>query len=167
MNGWTLFFCAAALGMLAILWMDRVRRQHERMDVERMRGSMLYYEIYPLVVEARAHDIDHVLIERTRVVFFSVCPPGEIGAFVMSEWGHRPLNPRRTMALAQVIADDLPILTRPVSYLEVSVSSEDGKSHAVSVSVSVSVSGSVSGSAWDFGLMSILYPVNLAARRAF
>lgn len=110
MSGWTLFFCAAALGMLAILWMDHVRRQHERMDVERMRGSMLYYEIYPLVVEARRHNIDHVIIERTRVVFFSVCPPGELGAFVMSEWGHRPLNPRRTMALAQAIADDLPIL---------------------------------------------------------
>ncbi len=34
--------------------------------------------------------------------------------------------------------DDLPILTRPVSYLEISVSSEDGEAHAVSVSVSVS-----------------------------
>ena len=110
MSGWTLFFCAAALGMLAILWMDHVRRQHELMDKTRMRGSMLYYEIYPLVEEARRHNIDHVVIERTRVVFFSVCPPGELGAFVMSEWGHRPLNPRRTMALAQAIADDLPIL---------------------------------------------------------
>lgn len=110
MSGWTLFFCAAALGMVVILWMDHVRRQHELMDKTRMRGSMLYYEIYPLVVEARRHNIDHVIIERTRVVFFSVCPPGELGAFVMSEWGHRPLNPRRTMALAQAIADDLPIL---------------------------------------------------------
>jgi hypothetical protein len=64
----------------------------------------------PWWCEARRHNIDHVIIERTRVVFFSVCPPGELGAFVMSEWGHRPLNPRRTMALAQAIADDLPIL---------------------------------------------------------
>ena len=46
MGGWTLFFCAAAVGMLAILWTDHIRRQHERMDAERMRGSMLYYEIY-------------------------------------------------------------------------------------------------------------------------
>ncbi len=116
MGGWTRFFCAAAVGMLAILWTDHIRRQHERMDVERMRGSMLYYEIYPLVVEARRHNIDHVIIERTRIVFFSVCPPGEIGAFVMSEWGHRPLNPRRTLALAQVIADDLPILQESRCY---------------------------------------------------
>lgn len=116
MSGWTLFFCAAAVGMLLILWGDRVRRQHEQVDKERMRGSMLYYEIYPLVVEARKHDIDHVQIERTRIVFFSVCPPGEIGAFVLSEWGHRPLNPRRTLALAQVIADDLPILQESQCY---------------------------------------------------
>jgi hypothetical protein len=116
MSGWTLFFCAAALGMLLVLWVDHSRRQHERIDKERMRGSMLYYEIYPLVLEARKHEIDHVLIERTRIAFFAVCPPGEIGAFVLSEWGHRPLNSRRTLALAQVIADDLPVLQEPRCY---------------------------------------------------
>ena len=110
MSGWTLFFCAATLGMLALLWSDYVRRQHEEMDKQRMRGSMLYYEIYPLVLEARKHAIDHVVVERTRVVFFSVCPPGEIGAYAMTEWGHRPLNSRRILALAQAIADDVPIL---------------------------------------------------------
>ena len=116
MSGWTLFFCAAALGMLIIVGIDYSRRQHEQMDRERMRGSMLYYEISPLVAEARKHEIDHVLIERTRVVFYAVCPPGEIGSFVLSEWGHRPLNPRRTLALAQVIADDLPVLQQSHCY---------------------------------------------------
>ena len=101
MSGWTVFLCTAALGMLLILWYDRSRRQHEEMDKERMRHSMLYYEVYPLVLEARKYNIDRVQIERTRVVFFSVCPPGEIGAYVLSEWGHRPLNARRTWALAQ------------------------------------------------------------------
>ena len=116
MSGWTLFFCAAALGMLILLWIDHVRRQHERIDRERMRGSMLYYEIYPLVMEARKHEIDHVLIERTRIAFYAVCPPGEIGSFVLAEWGHRPLNPRRTLALAQVIADDVPVLQESRCY---------------------------------------------------
>ncbi len=116
MSGWTLFFCAAAIGMLSAVWIDHNRREHELMDKKRMRGSMLYYEVYPLVVEARKHEIDHVLIERTRVVFFAVCPPGEIGAYVLSAWGHRPLNPRRTWALAQVIADDLPVLQESQCY---------------------------------------------------
>lgn len=116
MSGWMLFFCAAALGALIVLWMDHNRRQHERIDQERMHGSMLYYEIYPLVVEARKHEIDHVLVERTRIAFYAVCPPGEIGSFVFSEWGHRPLNPRRTLALAQVIAEDLPVLQESRCY---------------------------------------------------
>ena len=116
MSGWTLFLCAATIGMLLILWADYIRRQHELMDKERMQGSMLYYEIYPLVLEARKHEIDHVQIERTRITFFSVCPPGEIGSFVLSEWGHRPLNSRRTLALTQVIADDLPILQENKCY---------------------------------------------------
>ena len=110
MGGWTLFCCAAALGMLVLLWTDHRRRQHEQIDMKRMRGSMLYYEIYPLILEARKHEIDHVLVERTRIVFFAVCPPGEIGAYVFSEWGHRPLNSRRTLALAQAITYDLPVL---------------------------------------------------------
>lgn len=110
MGGWTLFCCAAALVMLLLLWADHIRRQHEEIDMKRMRGSMLYYEIFPLILEARKHEIDHVLIERTRIVFFSICPPGEIGAYVFSEWGHRPLNPRRTLALAQAITHDLPVL---------------------------------------------------------
>ena len=83
MSGWTLFFCAAAVGMLMILWTDHVRRQHERIDKERMRGSMLYYEIYPLVLEARQHQIDHVLIERTRIVFFSLCTSSVLSAIGM------------------------------------------------------------------------------------
>lgn len=116
MSGWTLFLCAAAAGMLLILWMDHVRRQHEQMDKERMRRSMLYYEIDPLVQEARKHDIDHVLVERSRIVFFSVCPPGEIGSYVFSEWGHRPLNPRRVWALLQAVCDDVPVLQESRCY---------------------------------------------------
>jgi len=37
-----------------------------------------------------------------------------------------------------LLPDDLPIMTRPVSYLEIAVASEDGAPHAVSVSVSAS-----------------------------
>jgi hypothetical protein len=37
-----------------------------------------------------------------------------------------------------LLPDDLPIMTRPVSYLEIAVASEDGAPHAVAVSVSAS-----------------------------
>lgn len=110
MNGWTLLFGAAVLCIIGVILADIRRRQHEQMYKKRMRESMLYYEIYPLVVEARKHDLDRVQIERSRVIFYAVCPPGEVGSYVLSEHGHRPLNAHRTWALTQVLADDLPIL---------------------------------------------------------
>ena len=39
-----------------------------------MRGSMLYNEIYPLIAEAQKRQIDRVLVERNRVVIYTVFP---------------------------------------------------------------------------------------------
>ena len=116
MNGWAVLLSAVLAGAIAALWVDSRRRQHEKMYKIRMRNSMLYYEIYPLVAEARKHDLDRVQIERTRVAFYAVCPPGEIGSYVFSEHAHRPLNPQRTWALTQVLADDLPVLQEARCY---------------------------------------------------
>ena len=111
MNGWTLFFCAAALGLLLLLlFQERSARQHEEMYKQRMKGSALYYEIYPLIAEAKKHDLDRVMIERGRVAFYAVCPPGEVGSYLLSEHGHRPLNAYRVWALTQLIADEMPLL---------------------------------------------------------
>jgi len=116
MNGWTLFLGAAAVGLLLLFFQERISRQHEEMYKQRMRGSMLYYEIYPLIAEARKHDLDRVIIERSRIAFYAVCPPGEVGSFLFSERGHRPLNPYRVWALTQVIADDFPLLKEKGCY---------------------------------------------------
>ena len=110
MSGWALFFCAVGLAVAIALLVDERRRQHELLYMERMRNSMLYFDLYPLVVFARKHEIDRVLIERNRIVFYSVCPPGSLGAFILSEHGYRPLNALRTRALAQVLAEDIPVL---------------------------------------------------------
>lgn len=111
MSGWTLFFCAFGLvAVLALLIADEKRRQHELLQMERMRSSMLYYELYPLVLFARKHDIDRVQIERNRVVFYGVCPPGSMGEFSLTERNYRPLNEQRTRALMLVLAEDIPIL---------------------------------------------------------
>ncbi len=110
MSGWTLLFLAV-LGLAAVaLLIDHDRRQHEEVYAQRMRRSMLYYEIYALVSEARKHEIDRVQIERNRIVFYAVYPPGKIGEYVLTDHGHRPLNSYRTMALAQALMEDLPVL---------------------------------------------------------
>lgn len=115
MSGWTLLLLAAVAVVALFLW-DRSRRQHEEIYKQRMRGSMLYYEIYPLIVEAKKHDLDRVIIERGRVAFYAVCPPGEVGSYQFRDGGHRPLNPHRVWALAQLIADEVPLLNEKGCY---------------------------------------------------
>lgn len=117
MSGWTLFFCAAGLVLAFILLIaDEKRRQHELLSMKRMRSSMLYYDLYPLVAYARKHDLDRVRVERSRIVFYGVCPPGRIGEFVLAERGYRPLNARRTLALTRVLAEDIPLLRSGTCY---------------------------------------------------
>ena len=110
MDGWTLIFCVMLAVAGLLFWSDHRRRQHEQVYRERMRGSMLYNEIYPLVAEAQKRQIDRVLVERTRVVIYTVFPPGMLGEYVLTDSGHRPLNEYRTWALTEVIAEDLPAL---------------------------------------------------------
>ncbi|MBQ4075021.1 MAG: hypothetical protein IJD39_07460 [Clostridia bacterium] len=108
MNGWAFFFFAALLMTgISLLISDAVRRQHELKQMERMRRSRMYYDLYPLVQYARRHNIDRVQIERTRIIFYAVSPPGKMGQFVLEEMKYRPLSPRHTRALTLVLAEDL------------------------------------------------------------
>ena len=116
MDGWTLVFCVMLACAGLLLWSDLRRRQHERLYRQRMRGSMLYYEIHPLIQEAQKRQIDRVLVERNRVVIYTVFPPGMLGEFVLTDSGHRPLNADRTWALTEVIAEDLPALRQSRCY---------------------------------------------------
>lgn len=110
MDGWTLFFALALAAAGCALLVDYHKRKYEEVYAERMRRSMLYYEIHSLVSEAKSHEIDRVQVERNRIVFYAVYPPGKIGEYVLTDHGHRPLNPERTLALVQALMEDLPIL---------------------------------------------------------
>ena len=117
MSGWTLFLLSAGLlAAFGLFMADERRRQHELLRMERMRGSALYYQLYPLVRYARRYSLDRVRVERDRVIFYGVCPPGRIGEFSLSQHGFRPMTAERTRALAQVLAEDLPALQAASHY---------------------------------------------------
>lgn len=117
MNGWVFFACAIALvGAIILLVIDRRSRQREALRVERMRNSALYWQIKPLVEFAGRHDIDYIRIERDLIAFFSVCPPGKMGEFVPSHFGYAPLSAHKTLALAQLLSEDLPQLQSSAKY---------------------------------------------------
>jgi len=108
MGGWAFFFFVALfLTAVLLLVSDAVRRQHELKQMERMRRSRMYYDLYPLVQYARRHAIDRVQIERNRIVFYAVSPPGRMGEFLLDERKYRALSARHTRALTLVLAEDL------------------------------------------------------------
>lgn len=87
----------------------RVERQKELLRMQKLRGSVMYQTMYPLVRHCRRCDIDQVRIERDMVIFTAVCPPGTLGVFdISSRFGS--LSLRRTRALASVIGEDIPVL---------------------------------------------------------
>lgn len=102
-----------ALAILLIVREER-RIRHERLMMTKMRNSKLYAQVYPLVRFARRRDLDQVRIERNRIVFSSVCPPGKLCEFSLSEGGFRLLSGQRTRVLAEVLGEDIPILKSPV-----------------------------------------------------
>ena len=61
------------------------------------------------------------------------------GRSVCRHWGKALLGAAASARFTSpLLPDDLPIMTRPVSYLEIAVASADGAPHAVAVSVSAS-----------------------------
>lgn len=117
MNGWVLFACAAVLlGASILLILDRRSRQFEALRVERMKHSTMYWELLPMIDFAKRHDIDSIRIERDHIAFFSVCPPGKMGEFIPSQMGYAPLSEKKTLALAQLMADEMPLLQSSSRY---------------------------------------------------
>lgn len=109
----------SVLGLLlaaCLILCDIRRRQHEVLQMTRMRGSMLYADLYETVKYARTHAIEQVRVEHNRVVFTSVFPAGTISEYVFSANNHRYLSAVRTRALMQVLTQDIPQLQQSDQY---------------------------------------------------
>lgn len=117
MNGWVFFACAIALiGACILLMADHRSRQKEALRVERMKHSAMYWQMVPMIEFARRHDIDCIRVERDRVSFFSVCPPGKMGEFIPTSFGYAPMNEHKTLALAQLLSEEFPQLQSASKY---------------------------------------------------
>lgn len=117
MNGWlfagmVLMFTAA----VSLLIGERVRRAHQILAMKRMRESRMYADLYELILYAQRYDLDEIRIERDRISFFSMIPPGCIGVFELSVGGYRYMNAQKVRALSHVLAIDLPQLQSAGQY---------------------------------------------------
>lgn len=100
----------------ALLFRYYRERQKELFRMEALRASRLYKDLYPLIQRAAARDLDQVRIERSRITFTLVYPPGTLGVFELSQAGHFQMSRTRTRVMAEVIAEDLEILRDPGKY---------------------------------------------------
>lgn len=117
MNGWVLFACASVLfGASILLILDYRSRQRDALRMERMKHSEMFWQLLPMIDFAKRHDIDSIRIERNHISFFSVCPPGKMGEFIPTDYGHPPMSERKTLALAQLLADEMPVLQSSSRY---------------------------------------------------
>lgn len=105
-----------AASAVTLIWAEYRRRAHQLLAMQRMRSSSMYADLYTLVAYVRDRDLDEVRIERDRVIFFGMFPPGRLSEFRLSTGGYRYLSPRRIQALAQVLAMDIPQLQSARDY---------------------------------------------------
>ncbi len=105
--------CAWCLALAAgLLLMARYRRERpkEIFRMEALRDSRLYKYLYPLSCRAAARDLDQVRIERNRITFTLVYPPGTLGVFELRQAGHAQMSRVRTRVMAEVLAEDIEAL---------------------------------------------------------
>ena len=91
---------ALAVGIYLLIRYQR-ERQKELYRMEALRDSRLYKDIYPLILRAAARDLDQVRIERDRITFTLVCPPGTLGVFELCQCGHRQMRDRGKYGLSR------------------------------------------------------------------
>ncbi len=108
-------FLALAAGSFLLLHYLR-ERQKELLRMEQLRSKRLYKDLYPLITRAAARDLDQVRIERDRIAFTLVYPPGTLGVFEVRQSGHHQLSRTRTRVMAEIIAEDIDILRDKSKY---------------------------------------------------
>lgn len=104
--------CLATAIILTIREKQRIRR--ERLLMTKLRGSSFYNQLYQMVRFARRRDLDQVRVERGRIIFSAVCPPGKLCEYSVPGAGFRVLSGCRTRVLAEVLGEDIPALKTPM-----------------------------------------------------
>ena len=108
MGGGAFFFFAAAIVIGAFLLIrDMIRKQHERDYMIRMRNSMLFREMYPMLQYVRRFALEEIRVERGGVSYYGLYPACMLENFMLEEWNFQKMTPRQVRALALLLAEEL------------------------------------------------------------
>ena len=99
------------IAALVLMILEKRHSSKQLLAMHKMRGSRMYADIYHQVVEkAKDADIEELRVERDRVVAIGVWPRTRIAEFDLNENGYPMLRGDRVLALANVLALDIPSL---------------------------------------------------------
>ena len=107
---------AALIGGILLLIHYKREREKEQYLIEELRSKPVYRDMLPLVRRAAARDIDQVRIERDRIVFTLVCPPGTLGIYELRQSGHTQMSRTRTRVMTELLAEDIDLLRDRTKY---------------------------------------------------
>lgn len=112
---WLLALCLI-MAAIYLLRLDRRETQLTQLNLQKMRGNDLYYEVYTYLRYATKHSVESVDIGRDRVkVRFFYPEPGE-SRYDYALKGFRHLNPLQVQTLALLIETDFPIFKDKARY---------------------------------------------------
>ena len=94
----------------------RREREKEQYRIETLRNNPLYRDMLPLVRRAAARDLDQVRIERDRIVFTLVSPPGTLGVYELHQSGHTQMSCTRTRVMTELLSEDIDLLRDRTKY---------------------------------------------------
>ena len=117
MNGlWLMLSLTALIALAAAL--VRVKKVHSRQELlqERIRTSESYLCVRPLLERCRTLKVESISFRPGAVIVRLYAPPGKTLKCVFEEHGLDDVAPEPLMALAQVAAEDLPMLADNQKY---------------------------------------------------
>ena len=106
---------ALVCGILLLIHYRR-EREKEQYRIETLRNNPLYRDLLPLVRRAAARDLDQVRIERDRIVFTLVSPPGTLGVYELRQSGHSQMSRTRTRVMTELLSEDIDLLRDRTKY---------------------------------------------------
>ena len=102
-------------GILLLIHYKR-EREKELRRIEALRQMQVYRDMLPLVQRAASRDLDQVRIERDRIVFTLVSPPGTLGIYELQQCGHSQMSRTRTRVMTELLAEDIDLLRDRTKY---------------------------------------------------
>ena len=97
-----------AIGIL--FYFDKKRTQQKRLQMQKMRNSKMYEDLYPFIRRLRRRRIEEILISSEQVEFLILLPVRRKIVFSFAMHKHADLSNHKVYILCLLLQQDIPVL---------------------------------------------------------